>query len=155
VAVTRNVGWSRPERRGSGLRAGAGAIASGLAAASIAVLVTVTIAAGGHSAPRPHLARPAVAVSRPSAKVVPLDVPRLARPAHAVARLKRRPAHHAPEPLSPPPVTGQTGNSVAGSSSWTPSSGVSYWQQLAENAGMPAWAINNMGSHDRYRWPRG
>jgi hypothetical protein len=34
----------------------------------------------------------------------------------------------------------------------TPSSGITYWRQLAEQYGMTSWP-SNMTPHDRHQWP--
>jgi hypothetical protein len=115
------------------------------------VLVTMTIAAGTHSAPSPHPAAGAASVSRPSAEVVPVGVPRLAHPMRAVARPKRTPTQSAPAPSSGS-VVSQPENPATRSSSWTPGSGISYWRQMAERSGAPAWAVN-MFSQGRHQWP--
>jgi hypothetical protein len=156
TAVISDVGYSQPGGGGTGTRASAGAIASGLAAASIGVLVTMMIATGGHSAPRPHLAVPATSVSSSSAVILPLYVPHQVDHTHAAARPRRTPTHHAPEPHAPEPPSGsmisQPENSAPWSFFWIPTSGVGDWRQLAGQADASTWA-RNMVPPDRHPWP--
>jgi hypothetical protein len=134
-----------------GARTSAGAIASGLVLASIGVLVTMMIAAGGQSAPRPHLIVPVKSASHSSAAAAPVPVTHPVVHVHHTARPKRTPAHHAPAPPSGSLIS-QPAKPQPQPSPWTPSSGLNYWRQLAERAGAPTWAAN-MFSAPRHEWP--
>jgi hypothetical protein len=161
VAI-REVGYSRPERGRSGVRTSAGAIACGLAAASIGILVTVLIATGGHSAPEmPLVAKvPSVARSSSSAAILPLPLSRHVDRSHITVRPRHTSAHRVlvppagPAASQPVKTASRTSSSLSSSSpsfSFV-SAGISFWQQLAERYGMTAW-LPSTGPYDRYPWP--
>lgn len=128
-------------------RTGAAAVISGLVAASIAVLVTTTIANSG----RPEPAKAPLAVQAPAgaAGAVPMNrphpiyhAPRAVRPAPSIRD------HAARQPVAPAPGWQQA--SAPAQSSGTYASGLSNWQSVAARNGAPMWALKllqSMGYH--------
>jgi hypothetical protein len=164
AAAVGEVAYARPDGGRSGAWASAGAIASGLAAASIGVLVTVLIATGSHSVPQIALAAKGPTVIRSAAAKVPSPAPRHVDRTHAARRPKHTPSHHVSAPPAEPaqPAASQPADTTAGTSApaySVPSSGLSYgnsgisfWQQLAERYGMTNWH-RHTGQAGSHPWP--
>ena len=127
---------SRPA--GTSVSTGAAAVATGLTAASVGVLVTMLITASWQDAPRQHLAVPS---PRPSATLSLPQMPRRVHHPPRVARPKRSPAHDAHKPRSRAVMGRQQAPATAPRArSRVP--GDANWQQIAERAGVPAGAWN-------------
>jgi hypothetical protein len=165
VAI-RELGYSRPERGRNGARTSAGAVACGLAAASIGVLVTVLIATGGRSVPEMPLVAKAPNLTRSSVAILPLPLPgpRHVDRTHATARPRHTSVHRASAPpaglvtspqvntASRPSSSSHSSRSSSASPSSFVGSGISFWLQLAERLGMTNWRPNTDPS-DTYPWP--
>jgi hypothetical protein len=150
TAAIREVGYSWPAGEKSTARVNAGAVASGLAAASIGVLVTVLIASGGQPAPARHLVAKAPSVAPSSAAIVPHPMPRHVVPTLAATHKRHKPAHRASAPPAEPAMDQPAGTVPPSPSSGD--SGISYWQQLAQRFGMTTWPPDR-GPSGMHRWP--
>jgi hypothetical protein len=115
---------------------GAGGVASGLAAASIGALVTIMIANSGQHAVRAH---PVASVTRVSADLPSLHMP---RPVYHPRTVARRKKHRA----APPPAQLARAQQAPTAS---PLSGITNginWQALQARSGLPPWAQRMMAA---------
>ena len=133
----------------AGGRDSTGAIIIGLAAASLGVLVTITLAGGGHAAagPPPVAATPPTGASHVTgaAGILPLRRPRpvyhppaAAKPNNPVSAIA--PVVHRSKARTSLPDSGTLAHRI--SNSGNPTHGISDAQRIAEQFGAPAWALN-------------